>query len=427
MNNSAKSKILVVVTGGIAAYKAAEVVRRLVKQIMEVTITMTAAATEFVTPLTFQSLSGHPVGVSMFGDIRTEESIAHISFAQWADLVLVCPATANFIAKITHGIADDLCSSTLLATKAPLVICPAMNDGMWENPVTQENISKLKNRKAYFIGPESGGLACRTEGTGRMSEPETIAGEIARLLRKKDRPKVVVTAGGTRDYLDDVRVLTNLSTGRLGAEIVDACEDNGYEAVWLHSDFAARPRSLCTSIAANTVSDVEAALKKVLADSKVVSLIHCMAVSDFTVAGTVSIQDAVAALSKSRTAEGAEKELLKLASKASERKLPSSHAVLPILVPGKKLLDSIRKWAKNPKLFLVSFKLTSGTGKAELISISKDQLKRTRSNLVVANDTGDLSPAGHKAWLVSPSEVSGPIIGKKTIAAEILKSLPPCG
>ncbi|HNW34780.1 MAG TPA: flavoprotein [Candidatus Ozemobacteraceae bacterium] len=175
-------RVLVIVTGGIAAYKCADVVRRLRKAGKEVRVVMTAAATSFVGPLTFQTLSGNAVGLDMFGDRRPLDPLEHITFARWGDIVLVCPATANFLAKMAHGLADDLASATVLASRAPVIACPAMNDGMWDNPATCANIEVLKSRGVNLVGPVTGSLACDTEGMGRMVEPKIIVDELVNAL-----------------------------------------------------------------------------------------------------------------------------------------------------------------------------------------------------------------------------------------------------
>ncbi len=177
-----KKRVLIVVTGGIAAYKCADVVRRLKKAGKEVRVVMTAAATSFVGPLTFHTLSGNAVGLDMFEDRRPLDPIEHISFAKWGELVAVCPATANFLAKMAHGLADDLASATVLASRAPVIACPAMNDGMWDNPATRANVELLKSRGVAMVGPVSGSLACDTEGIGRMADRETIVKEIIKAL-----------------------------------------------------------------------------------------------------------------------------------------------------------------------------------------------------------------------------------------------------
>lgn len=206
------------VSGGIAAYKACDVVSRLRKENVQVNVIMTKHATEFVSALTFQSISQNPVAVEMFEPV-TNWDIEHISLAKKADIFLIAPATANIIGKIANGIADDMLSTTVMATKAPVVIAPAMNTNMYENPVTQANIQKLKDLGYIFIEPGYGRLACGDLGPGKLAEPDLIVENIKFLLNKTDELKgknVLVTAGPTQEAIDPVRYITNKSTGKMG-------------------------------------------------------------------------------------------------------------------------------------------------------------------------------------------------------------------
>ena len=221
--------IVVGVTGGIAAYKTCTLVSTLRKQGAEVHVIMTANATQFVTPLTFETLSNHPCVTDTFERPETWE-VEHVALARAADLFVIAPATANILAKLAHGIADDMLSTTCLATKAPMLVAPAMNTGMWTAEATQENVRILQRRGVHFIGPEGGYLACGDTGAGRMSEPETIFREIERLLNiPKDLAglRVLVTAGATRERIDPVRYLTNDSSGKMGFAIAEAARDRG--------------------------------------------------------------------------------------------------------------------------------------------------------------------------------------------------------
>lgn len=219
------------VTGGIAAYKAVEVVSRLKKLGANVDVVMTKNATEFVTPLTFETLSSRPVTVETF--VRPESwEVEHVALAKKADLMLVAPATANVMAKLAAGIADDMLTTTLLATRAPILLAPAMNTGMWEAVATQQNLRMLLNRGVRTVGPESGLLACGDTGDGRMSEPEQIVeAAVAILCPKRDMEglKVLVTAGPTLERLDPVRYLTNDSSGKMGYALAEAARDRGAE------------------------------------------------------------------------------------------------------------------------------------------------------------------------------------------------------
>ena len=222
-------RIVMGVTGGIAAYKACEVVSRLKKLGHEVDVIMTENATRLVAPLTFETLSKRPVCVDTF--TRTESwDVKHISLAQKAELFLVAPATANLMAKLTCGIADDMLTTTLLATKAPILLAPAMNTGMWTAEATQANLRTLQARGVHFVGPESGFLACGDTGAGRMSEPAQIVEAAEKLLhprRDLEGLRVLVTAGPTMERIDPVRYLTNDSSGKMGYAIAAAAQARG--------------------------------------------------------------------------------------------------------------------------------------------------------------------------------------------------------
>ncbi len=221
--------IVLGVTGGIAAYKSCDIVSRLIKQGANVDVIMTKSACQFVAPLTFQTLSRRPVTTDTFASIEYWE-VEHIALAKKADLFLIAPATANILAKMAQGIADDMLTTTLLATKAPLLIAPAMNTQMWQHPATQQNLETLKQRGAQVVGPEGGMLACGDVGAGRMSEPETIVDTVVRLLSAPQDMQglnVLVTAGPTREKLDPVRFLSNHSSGRMGYAIAEAARRRG--------------------------------------------------------------------------------------------------------------------------------------------------------------------------------------------------------
>lgn len=224
----AGKNILLGVTGGIAAYKAAELLRLLRMQQAGIRVVLTRSATEFVGPLTFQALSGHPVRSGLL-DPDEESAMGHIALARWADLILVAPATADFIAKMRIGRADDLLSAVCLATEAPLAVAPAMNRVMWEHPATQENIAQLCGRGVSVFGPEQGTQACGEEGYGRMMEPVSICEQVRKQF-VGDRlrgVKVLVSAGPTREPIDPVRFISNRSSGKMGYAVACAANDQG--------------------------------------------------------------------------------------------------------------------------------------------------------------------------------------------------------
>lgn len=219
------------VSGGIAAYKALEIVSQLKKKNIEVSVIMTKNATEFVTPLSFQSLSQNAVAVDTFNEIKAYE-IQHISWAEKADVMLIAPATADIIGKAANGIADDMLSTTIMATKAKVIFAPAMNTNMYENPIMQDNIKKLKNYGYDFIEPDYGRLACGAMGQGKLADPSVIVDKvICELYEKKDLKgkKVIVTAGPTIAPMDPVRFITNRSTGKMGYAIAKEARNRGAE------------------------------------------------------------------------------------------------------------------------------------------------------------------------------------------------------
>lgn len=225
-------KIVIGVTGGIAAYKAAELTREFVKNGASVNVIMTRNATEFVTSLTFQTLSGNPVYTDTFS-LTGEWEIGHISLAESAQVIVIAPATANVVGKIAGGIADDLLTTTIMATKAPVLICPAMNVNMYENEIVQDNIAKLKARGYRFVDPAYGELACKTEGYGRLAPLADIVEEVETVLSPKDlaKERVLVTAGPTREPFDPVRFITNYSSGKMGYALAVMARRRGAEVV----------------------------------------------------------------------------------------------------------------------------------------------------------------------------------------------------
>ncbi|WP_153109209.1 bifunctional phosphopantothenoylcysteine decarboxylase/phosphopantothenate--cysteine ligase CoaBC [Propionivibrio limicola] len=221
-------RIALGVTGGIAAYKAADLVRQLIKQGASVQVAMTESATRFVTPITFQALSGNSVFVDQW-DQRISNNMAHIQFSREADALLIAPASANFIAKVAHGIADDLLSTLTLARTCPLLVAPAMNMQMWENPATQRNVATLRGDGITLLGPARGEQACGDHGYGRMLEPGEIVEDMIAFFQPKrlKGKKVLITAGPTFEAIDPVRGITNLSSGKMGFAIAKAAREAG--------------------------------------------------------------------------------------------------------------------------------------------------------------------------------------------------------
>src|SRR3990167_2620521 len=246
-------KIILGLSGGIACYKSAELVRLLRKQGAEVIVVMTPASEQFITKLTLQALSGHPVRDSLFG-LEAEHAMSHIELARWADIILIAPATANIIAKLAQGLADDLLTTLCLATKAPVFVAPAMNAVMWHHPTTQQNIQRLSAR---ILGPDVGEQACGEFGLGRMLEPLAIMQELLRYYQAKKwvGKTVMITAGPTREALDPARCFTNFSSGKMGYALAEAVLAEGAEVILISG-----PTSLAVPAGVTFIS-VESALQ----------------------------------------------------------------------------------------------------------------------------------------------------------------------
>ncbi|WP_024461633.1 bifunctional phosphopantothenoylcysteine decarboxylase/phosphopantothenate--cysteine ligase CoaBC [Marinimicrobium sp. LS-A18] len=228
MSSLTNKRILLGVTGGIAAYKSAELVRRLKERGADVRVVMTASAREFMTPLTFQALSGNPVHTDLL-DPAAEAAMGHIELARWADRILVAPASANFMSRLAEGRGDDLLTTLCLATREPIILAPAMNQGMWQNPATQANLETLKGRGIHLLGPGDGSQACGEVGPGRMLEPDTLAEAMAAQFATGQLAgrHVVITAGPTREAIDPVRYLSNHSSGKMGYALAEAAVEAG--------------------------------------------------------------------------------------------------------------------------------------------------------------------------------------------------------
>lgn len=275
-------QIVLGIAGGIAAYKAAEVASRLVKAGATVGVVMTEAATEFVTPLTFQALTHRPVVTEMFALLR-ETEIGHVSLAQWADLLIIAPATANTIAKLAAGLADNMLTATALGTRAPILLAPAMETRMWENPLTQDNVARLQEtRDVTVVGPGAGRLASGGMGPGRMSEPAEIL-DWARIILGREGPlagrRVVVTTGGTREPIDPVRFVGNHSSGKMGYALALAARDRGAKVTLVSAPTALPAPTGVQQVAVQTAQEMCQTVLAALPESD--ALIMAAAVADY--------------------------------------------------------------------------------------------------------------------------------------------------
>lgn len=280
-------KILLGVTGGIAAYKSAELSRLLIKAGMELRVVMTQSAEHFISATTFQALTGNPVRTDLF-DMAHEAAMGHIELARWPDQIIIAPASANNIARLAHGFADDLLSTLVLASDRPVSIAPAMNQLMWRNQATQANIALLRQRGISILGPDSGEQACGDTGPGRMIEPQQILEQLEQdsspyLLAGK---KVLVTAGPTQEAIDPVRYLANRSSGKMGVAIATAARKQGAEVTLVHGPMTATPPPNVNAVPVESAQEMLAATSQLAEQADI--FIAAAAVADYRVAEPAS-------------------------------------------------------------------------------------------------------------------------------------------
>lgn len=280
MKTLSHKRILLGVSGGIAAYKSADLVRRLRERGAEVQVVMTQGATEFVTPLTFQALSGRPVFTRLL-DHDTEAGMGHIALARWADLIMIAPATANVIARLAQGLADDLLTTLCLAADIPLMLAPAMNQQMWQAAATQENIVKVANRGTEILGPAQGEQACGETGLGRMLEPADIVQAVENRFRTGllSGTRILVTAGPTREAIDPVRFISNHSSGRMGFAVAHAAMEAGADVTLVSGPVSLEPPDRVRFIPVETAEQMQA---QVLSELQQIDIfISAAAVADY--------------------------------------------------------------------------------------------------------------------------------------------------
>jgi phosphopantothenoylcysteine decarboxylase / phosphopantothenate---cysteine ligase len=279
-----KKTVVLGITGGIAAYKGADLASKMTQAGASVRVIMTKGALEFIQTLTFEAITGNAVISNMF-ETQAEHRINHIALSEIADVIVIAPATADIIAKMTCGIADEMLTTTVLATKAPVILVPAMHTAMWENPVTQENIARLKSRGFFIIEPAVGRLASGGFGPGRFPDTDMIIGQIKKILGKKGDlagKRIVVTAGGTQEPIDPVRIISNRSSGKMGYSIAEAARDRGAEVTLITTPTAIAKPVGVSIVAVETAAQMkEAVLQAVI---KTDALIMAAAVADYQVA-----------------------------------------------------------------------------------------------------------------------------------------------
>ena len=287
MCSLSNKRIILGVTGGIAAYKSAEVVRRLQDRGAEVRVVMTPGAEEFLRPLTMQALSGHPVHTGLL-DEKAEAGMGHIELARWADLLLIAPASADFIANMVHGRADSLLAAIYLATPAKVAIAPAMNQAMWSHSASVENINNLTRRGVTIIGPESGSQACGDIGPGRMEQPDSIIEQASSLFNSGilQGKKVVITAGPTREALDPVRYISNHSSGKMGYALAAAAIEAGADVTLISGPVALSIPEKCQGILVMSADEMQQAALEFAEGADI--FIATAAVADYKAASVAS-------------------------------------------------------------------------------------------------------------------------------------------
>lgn len=388
--SSEEKTVLLCVTGCIAAYKSCEILRLLQKAGYRVKVLMTEHATQFVGPTTFRALTHEKVAIGLFDD--PEDPIHHISLAQEADVVLVAPATANCIAKMAHGIADDLMSTTLLATKAPILIAPAMNSGMWSAAATQENVEVLKGRGVHFVQPDSGYLACGDIGSGRLPTPEAIADATCSLLQGSTDlvgEHVLITAGPTHEPIDPVRYIANRSSGKMGLELARAARDRGANVTLIAGPIELPIPAGIETIHVQTASQMYNAAVKAFERSTIAIL--AAAVADYT------------------------------PSAPSDHKLKK--AVDPInSIPLIQTQDILAELSSNKEdRIVIGFAAETN----DVVDYAVAKLKRKGCDAIVANDVSrsdaGFGSSNNRAWWVTSSTVDDlGLLEKRALADEIL-------
>ena len=392
MCSLSNKRIIVGVTGGIAAYKSAEIVRRLQDRGADVRVVMTPGAEEFIRPLTMQALSGHPVHCGLL-DEKAEAGMGHIELARWADLLLIAPATADFIATMVHGRADNLLAAIYLATPALVAVAPAMNQGMWRHPASLDNVEKLNQRGVTIIGPDSGIQACGDTGPGRMEQPDTIINQASDMFTSKSLQgkKVVITAGPTHEALDPVRYISNHSSGKMGYALATAALDAGADVVLISGPVNLSIPERCQYLSVISAND--------------------MLLASLEYAKKADIFIATAAVADYR------------AVSIAENKIKSDSDVLTINFEKNPDIVSTVATA-NESLFVVGFAAES----TDVENYAKGKLKTKGLNAIIANDISRLdigfnSDDNEVSWIDTDSSIAFSKRSKTQLSRDLIAQI----
>jgi len=377
-----KPNILLLMSGSIACAKASSLISEWTKRDHKVRVACTRSVAEFIGHSTLQGLGAEMVFDNVF---TPGHAMEHISLGKWADIIIAAPATSNLINKLSAGIADDMVSTVWQAAYGqgkPMVIVPAMNTRMWRYPATRESVVKLKQWGVHVLPVGKGELACGEQGEGRMLEPADIFKTVDRLLafdRQVSGKRILITAGGTRERIDSVRYIGNMSSGRTASRLADELTSAGHEVTWLGARDAIKPERVNSMVQFYSFDDLAEQLETLLAANDYDAVIHAAAVSDFSVASVL-------------TEDG----------QRSGGKLSSKSDLLLRLKPNPKLLDMLRVWSKNPDLRVIGFKLTDTDDLQQRITAIKKQFDDSKVDAVVHNDLSDISRKAHTFCLHRP-------------------------
>jgi phosphopantothenoylcysteine decarboxylase/phosphopantothenate--cysteine ligase len=392
MSNLGNKRIILGITGGIAAYKSAEIARRLQDHGAEVRVVMTEAATEFIRPLTLQALTGHPVHTDLL-DADAESAMGHIELARWADLLLIAPATANFISTMVYGSANSLLGAIYLATSAKTAVAPAMNQAMWSHAASQENIKALKSRGTFIIEPDIGAQACGDVGPGRLQQPDIVVEQLADLFTSNlmTGKKVVITAGPTRESLDPVRYISNHSSGKMGYALAAAMAEAGATVTLISGPVALDKPQRCQLIDVICADEMLNAARIAVADADI--LIAAAAVADY------------------RAAEISEQKIKKKSDKMTLN-LVKNPDIVGILSNN------------NPKLFSVGFAAET----ENIESYGKQKLAEKKLDAIIVNDVsrtdiGFNSDDNEVVWIDKESQQRLRKKSKAVLARELIELL----
>ncbi len=381
------ANILLLMSGSIACAKASSLISEWTGRGHAVRVACTRSVAGFIGHATLQGLGAGMV----FDDVFAPgQAMTHISLGKWADIIVAAPATSNLINKLSSGIADDAVTTLWQAAYGrgkPMVIVPAMNTHMWRYPATQESVNRLRQWGIHVLPVASGALACGELGEGRMLEPAEILQMVDWLLavdQKKPGKRILVTAGGTRESIDSVRYIGNMSSGRTASSLADELTGAGHRVTWLGAEDAVMPKLPCSTARFYSFADLATQLQTLLAADDYAAVIHAAAVSDFSVA---SVLTPAGDPLDNRTG-----------------KLSSGADLLLKLKPNPKLLDRIRAWSKNPDIRVIGFKPTATADLQQRYAAVKKQFDDSEVDAVVHNDLTDISSLAHPFWLHTPSQ-----------------------